>query len=74
MATSKPARKSKPRAPWKKPAPKGTRKTTLTPASRRKAKASAHRAGRPYPSLVDNMNAAKKQKAGAGRAKKSRSR
>ena len=34
----------------------------LTPAQKSKAKAAAKKAGRPYPNLVDNMNAAKKKK------------
>ena len=34
----------------------------LTPAKKASAKASAKAAGRPYPNLVDNMNAAKKKK------------
>jgi hypothetical protein len=33
----------------------------LSPAKKAAAKASAKRAGRPYPNLVDNMNAAKKK-------------
>jgi hypothetical protein len=33
----------------------------LTPAQKSKAKAAAKAAGRPYPNLVDNMNAAKKK-------------
>lgn len=56
-------------APWKKPAPKKAAPTKLTPASKARAKASAARAGRPYPNLVDNMNAAKAQKEGAGEKK-----
>jgi len=48
--------------PWKKSAPKKGRHTKLTAKSRQKAKASAKRAGRKYPNLVDNMNAAKKQR------------
>ena len=36
--------------------------TKLTPAQKEKAKASAKSAGRPYPNLVDNMNASKKKK------------
>jgi hypothetical protein len=48
--------------PWNKPAPRKSRHTKLSAKSRAKAKASAKRAGRPYPNLVDNMNAAKKQK------------
>jgi hypothetical protein len=34
----------------------------LTPAKKSAAKAAAKKAGRPYPNLVDNMNAAKKKK------------
>lgn len=33
----------------------------LTKDQKSKAKAAAKRAGRPYPNLVDNMNAAKKK-------------
>lgn len=33
----------------------------LTPAQKEKAKAAAKKAGRPYPNLVDNMNASKKK-------------
>lgn len=33
----------------------------LTPAQKAKAEATAKRAGRPYPNLVDNMNAARKK-------------
>jgi hypothetical protein len=33
----------------------------LTPEQKSKAKAAAKAAGRPYPNLVDNMNAAKKK-------------
>ena len=57
--------------PWEKPAPKKSPHTKLTPASKAKAKKAARKAGRPYPSLVDNMNAAKKQRASAGAKKKS---
>ncbi|MEP7072239.1 MAG: hypothetical protein ABI839_07615, partial [Verrucomicrobiota bacterium] len=56
MATTK-------KVPWDKPAPKKSRPTKLTSKSKAGAKAAATRAGRPYPSLVDNMNAAKKQRA-----------
>ena len=34
----------------------------LTPAKKSAAKAAAKKAGRPYPNLIDNMNAAKKKK------------
>jgi len=53
---------TKKKAPWKKPAPKKTRHTTLTPAQKAAAKRSAKKAKRPYPNLVDNMRAAKMKK------------
>ena len=34
----------------------------LSPAKKASAKARAKAAGRPYPNLIDNMNAAKKKK------------
>ena len=46
--------------PWKLPRPKGKRKP-LTPSQKVEAKARAKKAGRPYPNLVDNMAAARKQ-------------
>lgn len=49
--------------PWKKSAPKKSRHTKLSAQSRQSAKAAAKRAGRKYPNLVDNMKAAKKQRA-----------
>jgi hypothetical protein len=49
------------RAPWDKPNPKKT-STPLTPAQKAKAKAAAKKAGRKYPNLVDNMNAARRSK------------
>ena len=54
---------------WEKPAPKTSRHTKLTPKSKTKAKAAARRAGRKYPSLVDNMNAAKNQRSGQAKKK-----
>jgi hypothetical protein len=45
---------------WEKPNPKGKSKP-LTPAQKSAAKKSAKAAGRPYPNLVDNMNAARKK-------------
>ena len=58
-------RSAKRKAPWKKPAPKKSRHTHLTPAEKAKARRSAKRAGRPYPNLVDNMKvAAKKRSSG----------
>ncbi|CAN5473901.1 hypothetical protein BH09PSE6_BH09PSE6_20320 [soil metagenome] len=38
-------------------------KKPLTPASKAAAKQAAKKAGRPYPNMVDNINAAKKQAA-----------
>jgi len=46
------------KAPWEKPNPKGKSKP-LSAKQKSKAKASAKKAGRPYPNLVDNMRAAK---------------
>jgi hypothetical protein len=54
---------TKKKAPWKKPAPKKSRHTELSAKSKAQAKAAAKKAGRKYPSLIDNMNAAKKQRA-----------
>jgi hypothetical protein len=45
---------------WNKPRPKSLGKSkALSPEQKSKAKASAKKAGRPYPNLVDNMKAAK---------------
>lgn len=46
---------------WDKPNPK-KKSTKLTPAQKASAKASAKKAGRPYPNLIDNMNASRKKK------------
>lgn len=54
-----------PRAPWKRDNPRkraGTASQHLTPSEKSAAKASAKRAGRRYPNLVDNMRAASKSK------------
>jgi hypothetical protein len=59
----------KQKQPWKNPALRKSRHTKLSAKSKERAKASAKRAGRPYPNLVDNMNAAQKQR----RRKRSRS-
>lgn len=45
---------------WNTPDPTKKDKK-LSPAQKSKAKASAKKAGRPYPNLVDNMNAARKK-------------
>lgn len=59
---SMPTKKKNAEEPWEKPAPKKSTHTKLTAKSKSRAKAAAEKAGRQYPSLVDNMNAAKKQK------------
>lgn len=46
---------------WETPNPKKKSKK-LTPAKKAAAKASAKKAGRPYPNLIDNMKAARKKK------------
>ncbi len=46
---------------WEKEDPTGKGKK-LTKKQKASAKAKAKAAGRPYPNLVDNMNAAKKKK------------
>jgi hypothetical protein len=46
--------------PWEKKNPKKVSKP-LSAGKKAKAKASAKAAGRPYPNLVDNMNASKKK-------------
>ena len=48
---------------WDRPNPK-KKSTPLTPAQKKNAKARAKKAGRPYPNLVDNLNAAKEKKRG----------
>ena len=58
----KPKAKSKAKAPWEKPAPRGTKHQHLSNSQKASAKRTARKAGRPYPSLVDNMTAAKKKK------------
>lgn len=45
---------------WDKKNPKKKSKP-LTPKQKESAKTSAKRAGRPYPNLIDNMNAARKK-------------
>jgi hypothetical protein len=47
---------------WDKPRPKELGKSKpLSPEQKAKAKAAAKKAGRKYPNLVDNMNAAKRR-------------
>ena len=53
------------------PNPKRKRaQNALTHARKAAAKRAAKKAGRPYPNLVDNMNAAKKAKKKKGKAPK----
>ncbi len=47
--------------PWKKPTPKQSTGTKLTPENLAWAKAAAKKAGRRYPNLIDNMAAARRQ-------------
>jgi len=56
-----------PKKPWnrKNPKPAGRRRH-LTPEQKARARAAARQAGRPYPNLVDNMNAAKKRDGDGG--------
>ena len=46
---------------WDTPNPKKKSKK-LSPAKKASAKASAKKAGRPYPNLIDNIKAARKKK------------
>jgi hypothetical protein len=43
---------------WDTPNPK-RKSSPLSPAEKKSAKASARKAGRPYPNLIDNMKAGK---------------
>jgi hypothetical protein len=45
---------------WDKTPPKDTKPSTLSPKAKASAKASAKKAGRPYPNLVDNAAASRK--------------
>ena len=48
---------------WDKKRPSGLSSSKkLSPAQKGAAKVSAKKAGRPYPNLVDNLNAARKKK------------
>jgi hypothetical protein len=49
-----------PTPPWIRPAKSKSAREHLSPAKKRAAKARAARAGRPYPNLIDNMQAARK--------------
>jgi hypothetical protein len=69
----KSTKSAKRKVPWKKAAPKGTRHKSLSSTQKARAKRSAKRAGRPYPNLVDNMQAAKGRKSAKGRGRGKRS-
>ena len=64
------------KAPWKKANPRkkaGKKSKKLSPSQKASAKHAAKKAGRRYPALVDNMNAAKKKR-NVGKKAKSGSR
>lgn len=72
--TSKSSRKPKSkRPPWRKAAPKSSRHSKLTKSQKSKARSAAKRAGRPYPNLVDNMQAASSTKRSRAKRGKRRS-
>ncbi len=52
--------------PWERDNPKKKSRTSkpLGAAAKASAKRAAKKAGRPYPNMIDNMNAARKSKAG----------
>jgi hypothetical protein len=56
---SKSAKKEKPF--WEKPFPSKGKSSKLTDAQKKKAKARAKAAGRPYPNLIDNVWASKQK-------------
>ena len=53
------SRKSK--AVWDRAPPQKAKHTHLSAGKKKSAKASAKKAGRPYPNRIDNMRAAKKK-------------
>ena len=72
-AKTKSSKAKSSKAPWDRSNPRkkaGKASKHLTPAKKKAAKASARRAGRPYPNLVDNMRAASKKKTGKKTGKK----
>jgi hypothetical protein len=48
--------------PWMKKRPAGKARKTLSASQKRRARASAKKAGRRYPNLVDNMRVASRAK------------
>ena len=47
--------------PWKKQRPAGKPRKKLSPSQKKRARAAAKKAGRPYPNLIDNMRVAAKK-------------
>jgi Domain of unknown function (DUF6321) len=66
---SNPKARNSPKPPWERERPKRPRKR-LSAAARKAARASAQRAGRPYPNLVDNIKAARTSKPRKRRTKR----
>ena len=65
-ANSRPGNK-----PWDRPRPrKAADRVHLTEAEKDRARSRAKAAGRPYPNLVDNMQAAKEHKRAAKNSKR----
>jgi len=71
MATRK---TSTAKAPWKRPRPKKAKHTKLSGKSKRAARSRARKSGRRYPNLVDNMRAAREQRARKKTRKKTKAR
>lgn len=74
-SSKKSSTKSSQRPPWDKSNPRkkaGKTSKHLSPAKKKAAKASAKRAGRPYPNLVDNMRVAAKKTTKRKTAKKTK--
>jgi hypothetical protein len=72
MAARKRKAKRSADAPWKHDAPATASHHKLTPAKRAAAKRRAKKAGRPYPNLVDNMQAAKGSKRKKAKSKRAK--
>ena len=61
--------------PWKKDNPKktaGKKSKKLSPTQKSKAKKAARKGGRRYPSLIDNMNAARSKRRKTGKKARKR--
>ena len=64
------AKRKQSKAPWERKRTSGTKKTKLSAADTKKARARASRAGRSYPNLVDNMKVAAEKKRGGAKSKR----